>query len=248
MPPVSADRRIYERSPIVEAIIDLRCGNPSTLTFRDVARTAAEIAATGYSEAGESVQVVQKFAPDGGSQRTETKVGVALRSGDEKYVVQLQIDGFSCSRLHPYPQWETFRAEAQRLWAIYRAAARPESIQRVGIRYVNRLEIGSPTINDLRPFLSLHPVTPWSLTSPPSEFFLQIRQPQEGGSMLLVNESTLLHQATGQAAVLLDLDAFVAREIPVDENVIWNLVEDLHVKVEHAFEASITDRVRDLIR
>lgn len=247
MTPVSADRPIYGNSPIVEAVIDFRCGNPSTLSFRDIARTAQEITSLGYSEAGESILIVQRIASDGGSQRTESKVGVVLRSADEKYIVQLQLEGFSCSRLPPYPRWEAFLVEAKRLWEIYRAAAAPEVIRRVGIRYVNRLEIGSPGIDDLRPFLNLHPVTPWGLTTPPADFFMQIRQPQEGGIMLVINESTVQNVELSKAAVILDLDGFVEAEMPVDPE-IWNLVEDLHVKVENAFEASLTNRLRELIR
>lgn len=247
-PPVPAERRIYRNAPIVEAVIDLRCGTPSSLTFRDIARVAETIAAFGYTQTGETVQVVQTMGSDGSSERSETKVGVALQSVDQKYVIQLQMQGFSCSRLYPYPRWEAFLDEAKRLWEVYRDAVQPESVRRVGIRYVNRLEVDAPVIDDFRPFLNLHPVTPWGLTTPPAGFFLQIRQPLSDGSMLLVNETTVQNAGTGQVAVVLDLDAFLEREMPVDEHDVWNLVEALHVKVEAAFEASITDRVRQLIR
>ena len=65
--------------------------------------------------------------------------------------------------------------------------------------------------------------------------------------MLLINETVAQNSGTAPVAIVLDLDAFLEREMPSGESDLWNLVEDLHVNVEEAFEASITDQMRELI-
>jgi uncharacterized protein (TIGR04255 family) len=241
-------RRIYENAPIVEAVIDIRCANPQTLSLRNLSGLSEELAPE-YVPYADAIEIHEVRTAEGNHSRTERKMGFALRALDEKRIVQFQLEGFAFSRLAPYPRWEVFISEAEHLWQKYKRTTLPVAVRRVGVRYINRLEIGTPVIDDLRPFLNLHPVTPWGLTSPPAGFFMQVKQPQGlGERMLVVNEATVQNTETGRVAIVLDLDAFAERDFDVDDTAIWNLVEELHVSAGAAFEASITDKVRELIR
>jgi len=51
-----------------------------------------------------------------------SKVGVAYRSNDGRYIVQCRRGGLSVSRMRPYQDWQPFFEETWRAWLAYRQA------------------------------------------------------------------------------------------------------------------------------
>lgn len=246
LPPLPENREIYGRAPVMEAAIDIRCINRPNFTMADVA-LLAEALSNDFRQEAEAVERTEEVRSDGARRVTERPVGLVLRRyPDDRGILQVQVEGFTYSQTAPYERWEPFSQEAERLWSRYCNEAEPQAVTRIGVRYINRLEIGD-AIEDLSPFLNVYPVTPWKLKSPPSGFSLQIRLPHDDDSALVVNVATVLHARTQQIAILLDLDALQA-DVACDVKELWNVVEELHVKVERAFEGLITDRMRELIR
>lgn len=76
--------------------------------------------------------------------------GLRCESADHVHIAQFNRDGFVFSRLRPYDHWEQFHGEAIRLWSIHRDLARPAGIQRLGLRFINRIELplGGPRPDD----------------------------------------------------------------------------------------------------
>ncbi|CUQ66311.1 TIGR04255 family protein [Candidatus Nitrospira inopinata] len=79
--------------------------------------------------------------------------GLRCESADHVHIAQFNRDGFVFSRLRPYDHWEQFHGEAMRLWKVYRDLARPSAIQRLGLRFINRIEL---PLDGLRPDDYLH--------------------------------------------------------------------------------------------
>ena len=67
------------------------------------------------------------------------QLGFSYRSLDEKNIFQVRKDGFSHNRLAPYTEWQSFSAEARRLWSIYRDEAGPADIEMIGLNYINEI-------------------------------------------------------------------------------------------------------------
>ena len=66
--------------------------------------------------------------------------GLRAIANDGKYIAQFNKDSFVFSRLTPYEDWNKFLSEAFRLWNIHREIIRPSLIQRIGVRFINRIE------------------------------------------------------------------------------------------------------------
>jgi len=246
----SPSREIYEKPPVVEAVIDIKCVNKASLTIRDLAAFASEFAPQ-FAQEGQSLEIEERYEPDGARKTTTERIsGLVLRSSaDNLRVIQPKLTGMSYSRLAPYERWESFRDEAKQAWLRYAHLAQPDTVTRIGVRYVNVLRIGSPAIHELAPFLQMHPVTPWSLSAPPDGFNLQVRRRGiTDGVRLIINQATVLTVGTPTAGILLDLDAFLDGTFTTEEDPLWNQVEMLHAEVEEAFEAAITDHTRELFR
>ena len=72
--------------------------------------------------------------------------GLRCESADKLQIAQFNRDGFSFSRLKPYQNWELFHQEGQRLWGLYNEIAQPSEIQRIGLRFINRIEFSQDEV------------------------------------------------------------------------------------------------------
>lgn len=63
-----------------------------------------------------------------------------MRSNTEPTVHQVRRDGYSYSRLTPYEDWECFVTAAKTGWKKYADAIDPEELDRVVVRFINRLD------------------------------------------------------------------------------------------------------------
>ncbi len=68
-------------------------------------------------------------------------VGLKLHSMNHLHIVQFNQGAFVFSRLKPYEDWSQFTGEGLRLWKIYREIFRPVAVQRLGVRFINRIPL-----------------------------------------------------------------------------------------------------------
>lgn len=236
-----SDRTIYARSPITEAVIDIRTVAPE-ISIRTLKHLGDSL--QGFVHAGELIEIEKTIGRDERAEVQRT-VGVAYRSEAQKLIVQLRLEGFACSKLAPYDRWESFRDAARATWLRYVEVSKPRVVARTAVRFINRIAVPGP-VHDFRQFVNIHPSTPWDLTSPPAGVFLQIRRSIPEDVTIVVNEAVVSEGS--EVAIVLDFDVFSEAEREFDPDAVWNQIERLHVSADEAFESSITDRVRRDIR
>jgi uncharacterized protein (TIGR04255 family) len=245
----------YGRAPISEAIIELRITPPvgcSVDALRDLfadERAAypgcVDIVASAFEwEAGTRVS----------ARAQQEQTGFRFTNGDGRQIAQVQLEGYSFSRLHPYESWEPFRNEARRIWEIYRARIHPGAITRVAVRYINHLDLPLP-LRDFKDYLRTVPEVSQDLPQALSGYLMQLQIPQaEIGAHLILNQGLIQQNDSSRqlppsfVSVLLDIDLFRIGDIPNDDVAIWEYLEVLHTKKNQVFEACITDRLRELLR
>lgn len=174
--------------------------------------------------------------------------GLRCESADKLHVVQFNRDGFSFSRLQPYQSWEQFDQEGMRLWELYNEVAQPLEIQRLGLRFINRIEFPQEGVK-LEDFLENPPKTPRGMEVPFKGFLhhntlvipgypyginvVQTVQPSQGGNT-----------AWG---VILDIDVFTTEPI-VNQNLIGQHLTKMRWLKNKAFFGSITTKTLELIK
>jgi uncharacterized protein (TIGR04255 family) len=239
----------YSRSPLTEAVIDLRVKPADQITVE----TLSEIQAgreKEYPTREERIFVKGQFTtnldePPASGNRSH--IGFSFISKDKRQVVQARLDGFTFSRLAPYESWEKFQSEARKWWDIYRSIAQPNSIDRVAVRYINRLDIPLP-LRDFKDYLRTIPEVSSDLPQGLSGFFMQIKIPQDDlGGMLVVNEAIVPPPQPGVVSVLLDIDIFRDTDVPGEDHELWDFFEKLRLRKNEVFEACITEQMKELI-
>lgn len=238
----------YAHAPLTEAIIDIRVELPSEIGLSKLA-DAIHDRAEDYPKREELfiVQGQMSVGPEIGASARQTSNGYRFISKDGRQICQARLDGFAFSRLAPYEAWPPFRDEARRLWDAYRSIASPKNVTRIGMRYINRLDLPIP-IADFKDYLRTVPEISSGMSQGLSGYFMQLQLPQvDLNAMLVLNQALIPPPAPKLVSVLLDIDLYCDGDLPSDEQGLWERFEAFRNRKNKVFEASITDRVRRLI-
>ena len=131
-------------APIVEAVLDIRAQSAEALD-ETAARAYLEPRLEGYEFLDSQQEFSHRvtFGVDIPPQQTtmHTWKGVRFQACDEKSTAQFNRDRFVFSRLAPYQNWAAFSNSGLGLWRIFQEMARPEEISRIGLRFINRIEL-----------------------------------------------------------------------------------------------------------
>ncbi len=135
------------RAPIVEAVIDIRARPAEALEEAALrAQLDAKLGVYQFLDSMQRVEIQQEVsfqgdAPAGPIIRELGWKGLRFQSDDKRHIAQFNRDGFVFSRLEPYESWEQLYEEGMRLWSAYAEIAKPIEIHRIGLRYINRIQL-----------------------------------------------------------------------------------------------------------
>ncbi|PWH17306.1 MAG: hypothetical protein DDG58_08190 [Ardenticatenia bacterium] len=138
-------------------------------------------------------------------------------------LVQVGPHLLAVNHLKPYPTWQEFLPLIRKGFDAYCSVAHPKNIQRIGLRYVNCIEIpGEPVVLD--EYLTFRPHVGAALLQNDGPFILGIQVPFEHGRDMLQLELT--RAAAERPAVftaILDLDCSLAKpgQVSLDSAFEW---------------------------
>ena len=75
------------------------------------------------------------------TQATNRPLGYLYRTDDGKELIQLRLNGYSYNKLAPYNGWSNFLNAALTYWEQYRMMKSDLKITRIGLRFINVLNI-----------------------------------------------------------------------------------------------------------
>ena len=242
------------RAPIVEAVIEIRARATKNLEETSL-RTAIEPKLAGYVFLDSLREFHSEVKLEGGKPPIQ-KVsdagwkGVRFRSSDEKHIAQFNRDGFVFSRLEPYLTWEELESEGKRLWNIYKDFAQPVEIQRLGLRFINRIKL-PPGELLFENYIQPAPSSPHGLELPFHGFMhkdtLGVR-----GHPYAINVIRTIQQLNGGVdggvALILDIDVFTTQGFDLDDTVLQRRLLDMRWLKNKVFFGSITAKALEMFR
>lgn len=239
----------YKRAPIKEALIDIKI-EPSPLRFEDLQSLKNHLSDYPKQETRNLGAITIEVGTSVASTTEQKPWSVLFRNEDDNQVVQFRLDGFTFSRLEPYQDWEHLRSEARRLWDIYRKATGPRKIVRVAVRYINVLNFPGERVEP-EEYLNMFPEVPQNLPKDLRDFGpFSMRLPfyqSDLKGVLVMNEGNTQPKTTDAVPIVLDFDLFVENPPVTNEQELWDFFEKLRERKNLYFEASITDKTRELI-
>lgn len=246
-----SNSKYYSKAPITEALLDIRVRPSAALTLSSLASIQQEVS-NDYPDF-ENTLSIENNLTTGQSVITQTKTsltGFRFWHKERKYVFQARLDGFTFSRLSPYENWAKLKCEAQKTWNAYTKFAEPQSINRIAVRYINKINLPLP-VKDFADYLRITPEVSNDLPQGVSDYLMQLRIPEENLSsrgLLSLTEAVLPNQQEQDfVSILLDIDLSCEVNFQTDADNCWSLLEEMHIRKNQIFEACITDKVRELI-
>ena len=209
----------YKAPPIIEAAIEIRfspslepaelpavsaafaSSYPNQETVRNIELALSLALATNAAPVPEARQTTAQ-------KRTKPETGAVIVFLPSSVVV---------AQLAPYPGWGEFFSRFRSDWKIWKDQVGGRKITRVGVRFINRLDI--PLIDNIAEeseYLTIYPQFP-NAFGPALAYGLQVRFPPDAfGLQVTLNSANVPSPILGHAAIIFDQD--VAADMPTSQD------------------------------
>ncbi len=233
------------KPPITEAVIEIR-GALGVEWEEDRVMSQLQTLQTDYP-IRQSLQGFQGHwqMTQGSEPKMETKDlglrGVRLQSGDELNVAMFTADLFSMSRLNTYQTWETLVSETLRLWKLYRGIVQQNHINRLGVRFINRVPLEGKRVEIQSYFRNFQGAVPGH--DPDRLGFLYQDLVSIPGEELKANIIKTVQPgspADPRPALILDIDVFDDGGFASDESVLKAKLDKVHYWKNWIFFNTVT--------
>lgn len=243
----------FPNAPIVEAVIDIRAHAVGSFAEAEV-RTFFDSKIDGYSYLDSQRAVRYEITPAEKQPQSTFKdlglKGVRFQSSDSKYIAQFNRDGFVCSRLEPYTDWESFSGEGLRLWNLYKVMAQPKEINRVGLRFISRIEL-PPTALRFDDYINPAPEPPRGLNLP-FHGFMHHDTLAVPGYPYAINLIRTIQPPQPETRIgmslILDIDVFTTHELEIETSELDRILKEMRWLKNKTFFGTVTEKALEAFR
>ncbi|MGH8556488.1 MAG: TIGR04255 family protein [Methylococcales bacterium] len=246
---IDTSTKTYRRAPITESVIELRMNSRVDQAEQEkvVQRLKKHYP---HIQKGKEVKVRLDPLPTGGYITVSDKPqGFRLTSIDQTDVVLLSPSGILRARLAPYLGWKVVSSEALKVWKVWKRIIKNCSVARIGVRYINRIDIPCNGREKIRieDYLTFYPQAPEIGTSPMHGYLIQITLPTHNplwtASITSKNSPSPLIE---HMSFLLDIEVFRTEEIPIKDDDLWLVINEARDIKNTIFQRCITPECEKL--
>jgi uncharacterized protein (TIGR04255 family) len=242
------------RAPVVEAVVEIRARSGVDWDESAVSeRLKARLSEYPVVESHRRVRHEFRMAPGQPAEQSLHDLGwrgLRFESEDKRHVAQFSRDGFLFSRLTPYESWDRFQREALRLWHLHSEVAQPTEVQRLGLRFVNRITILEEQFR-LEDYLETPPNTPRDLDLPLVDFLdrrvMNVPGYPYNAALIQTVQRRQEEEAIG-AGLIVDIDVFTTMPFSVSEYAIERRLAEMRWLKNKVFFGSITPKTLEMLK
>ena len=238
----------YLKPPLVEALCEFRFipGEEWDLTIPGL---IYERIKETFPEKKQTLGIGIKMHPtEKGIEHTIEPIppGIQFVKKDRTAVIQVAPNTLVINQLRPYPSWENFKKTIMDNFSIYKEIANPKGIKGISLRYINIFEFQESKI-ELKEFFHFYPSIPQELPQVHGQFFVRVEFPYESNTevLLLSLGSTVPVEKKGTFDLMLEIAYGTVKSELVSFDDVPDWLDKAHERIETAFEASITDKLRE---
>lgn len=241
----------YKKSPIVEAVCEFQFEESSPwdlaipgLVYEKVRNTFP------IRRQAERVTLNITVGPQALGPQLGTVTLMQYLRQDEKAMLQVGSHLLSMSVLKPYPSWPRFLPMIQNGFNAYRDVAAPKGLKRIGLRYINQIEVPDQGMK-LEDYFEFRPYVGSNLPQDFGTFALGIQVPcEDSRDILNLQLASVPRQdlSMSKAIIVLSLDYFLLKPGDITLEEVFKWVELAHSHIEDTFEACITEKLRHVFQ
>jgi uncharacterized protein (TIGR04255 family) len=242
---------LLPRAPIVEAVIQVLARAETSWNEEGVfALLKPKLAEFQSVVLQASVRQHVMFSPALPPIISQENLGRGVMGQSKDRRVQFSREGLFFSKLQPYQSWNQFSGDALRLWNIYAEVARPLEMQRIGLRFINKIQL-PPRELDFEKYIQPHPVPPVGLEPSFLGFFHQdtLGVPDHPYAINIVRTiQPPPNPLTDGSGLIIDIDAFTTQSFENGLGVLEQRLAELRWLKNKAMFVSVTPAALQLFR
>lgn len=246
----------FPKAPAIEAVLDIRARATVDFTEQRL-REAAQQGLPTYEflDSQREIKHEVRFSTSQGEEIQQGLQdlgwkGMRFRSVDRRHIVNVHRDGMIFSRLSPYQDWGRFKEEGLRLWDFSTNLTKPETISRIGVRFINQIILPQGEVN-FESYMTSPPSPPENMPMPFLGFMHQgIFQVPESPYAIMITKTIQSPSPTtnNRFAVILDIDVFTNLPRPTATAGLEACLKDMRWLKNKVFFGSITEKAKELFR
>ncbi len=170
------------------------------------------------------------------------------REEDEYGAITVSPDRLSISHYRPYPSWDAFLGVIRQAYGSYVNVAKPQTLQRIGLRFLNEIQFHTDAIA-LSDYFTYYPSFGPQLPQFNVNVKMSVDFEFDNYRDLARLQLATISGADGPSiAVSLDIDYFlrIPGAVPLTDTEDW--LDKGHSRISTIFEGSITDRTRAILK
>lgn len=232
----------YKNPPISEAVCEFQFGQDSSWDLT-IPGLVYEKARSIFPKRSQIARVTMGFTANQGEFGQQVGAVPIMRfsSEDDKFLIQIGTHFLSVNHLKPYTSWQEFLPLIEEAFKIYREVAAPKSIHRIGLRYVNTIQLTGPSIG-LEDYFEFRPYIGPKLPGTIGPFMVAVQLPFEDSRDIL--NLQLASLAGISSNIILDLDYYLVKPDDIGLDEVFGWVNNAHRHVEDIFQACLTDQLK----
>jgi len=171
---------------------------------------------------------------------------IIFKNNDKNILIQVDNNLLAINHLKPYPTWAKFQPLIISTFKKLGEVVVFKQIQRIGLRYINRIEIPEPQV-ELEKYFKFKPDLGDQLPHDIGNFLLHCVLPFKPiHSECNIRITNAVPPIDGKSAFILDIDFYLEEPMNATTGEISSWIESAHTQVENIFEGCITDNLRKL--
>lgn len=237
----------YLYPPVTEAVIEVKVSHE--MTIEDVEKVAGQLCKTyPHKVTINDLGIHITSQPKGGENvavNSKPK-GYQLNSDDQIDRAIISQNALAIARLAPYQGWNALHKQFVTAWKSWKKIAKTKPITRIGVRYINRIDIPSKDEKkiDLEDYLNFYPKVPELGNLPMSEYLVQVTQPINNLWSATITSTVLPPPLIDNISLLLDIDVFRTESIPIRDEDLWLAINEAREIKNHVFQFCITMKTK----
>ena len=237
----------YKKPPIVEAIIEIRFSEPLTQKLLDKAK---KLFAKDYpfcediNNVGVHIDAINKSA-----HYKEEPIAYKMTSKETADAIIISAHTFTISRLAPYLGWQSIKERLEQNLQIWEKEIGTRKIQRIGVRYINRIDVPSKKGQKFKfeNYLKFYPYLPDDKLLNMSQYTMQSVIPVTNEDItIIINSAIIPSPLLEHASLIFDIDVSKSDNLPQRKEDIFIIIEKMREHKNYIFESLITEKSKEL--
>ncbi|MCF6312165.1 MAG: TIGR04255 family protein [Verrucomicrobiales bacterium] len=244
----------FSKAPIVEAIFDFQAASTLERDFETFADESRQMVGADFPTckkvAFNNFEITQR-SPETAELVTDSGwLGCEYLNAEENQVLRFRKDGMSFHKLTPYTSYSELLPEVQKYWQQFAEFAQPKSITRLGLRFVNRVQLPAGTkFESLSDYVKVVPHVSLPEESHIQNLLSRVQiQDPDTDNKANISFSNLQSSTGDLEAILLDIDAWSEAGCVPESEEIWTQLESLRELKNRLFAGSFTEKCLSLFK